>query len=235
MLYGSVGHGGATGYLAVLTLLSYRPAEIAPAVLAMNIVVSGAAFYHYRKAGKFSWPLALPFLATSIPAAYIGGTMKVTNATLSWILAGALAISAIALLRQVKKSAVEFKKPVSLLVSLPLGGLIGLVAGMLGIGGGVFLSPILVLMHWATVPESAAVAAGFILLNSISGLTARLVAGAHLPSATFSLVPVALVGGFLGSRWGALRSSPKMLRILLAVVLFIAAIKSLLDALGGRG
>jgi len=232
MLYGSVGHGGGTGFFAILTLFSHKPADVAPAVLAMNIVVSGSAFYHFHKAGKFRWRIAVPFLVTSIPAAYIGGTMKVNNATLSWILAISLGASAVALLRQLKRSGDVENKPISLFLSLPTGAVIGLVSGMLGIGGGVFLSPVLVLMQWATVPESAAVAAGFILLNSIAGLSARLVTGAHMPMLAFSLVPVALIGGFLGSRWGALRSSPRTLRILLAIVLFIAAIKSVIDGVG---
>jgi len=226
LLYSSVGHGGATGYLAVMSLLGFPLREVASVALVMNVLVAGVAFYQFAKAGKFIPKLAIPFLITSIPAAFLGGLWRVEDKTLAMLLAVALFYASIMLLVKLRDKQGESLRQIPPVVA-PVSGLgIGLLSGILGIGGGVFLSPLVVLFSWATVAEAAALSSSFILANSLSGLAARALAGNLHLGPVFYLAPVALAGGFIGSRMGATRLSGRQLRFLLATVLLIAAVKA---------
>ena len=225
-LYSSVGHGGASGYLAVLSLFAVAPATMSSTALTLNILVAGAALYSYVRAGHLSLTLAWPFILLSIPAAFIGGMIHVPEKTYFILLAFALVFAAYRLaLTAISSEGVAEAKPVRLAVSLPVGGAIGLLSGIVGIGGGIFLSPIMILFRWADAKRTSALAALFIVVNSLAGLAGRLLKGELAIDGFAPLIAVAFFGGLLGSHFGANRFSGAALRRLLALVLMIAAIK----------
>jgi uncharacterized protein len=236
-LYASVGHGGASGYLAVLSFFGFSYMEMASTALMLNVLVAGLAFYSYYRGGYFSWRLTWPFMITSIPAAFAGGLMKLSPHTYSLLLAITLLFAAFRLgglsaagnTQNPESDAIASNAAdIPLGVSLPIGAVVGLVSGMVGVGGGIFLSPLILLLKWADVRSTAAASALFIVVNAIAGLLARtfrqnIEVGNLLP-----LLVVCALGGWLGSYLGAHRFSSLGLRRLLALVLLIAAIKLLI-------
>ena len=225
-LYSSVGHGGASGYLAVLSFFAIPPATMGSTALTLNILVAGAALFSYMRAGHLSWQLAWPFILLSVPAAFVGGLIRVSEKTYFVLLALALAFAAYRLAMGAAASIEETEyKRVKLSVSLPTGGAIGLLSGIVGVGGGIFLSPVMLLSRWADTKKTSAVAALFIVVNSLAGLAGRLVKGELSVEGFGPLIAVAFLGGLLGSYFGANRFSGVVLRRLLAVVLLIAALK----------
>lgn len=232
-LYASVGHGGASGYLAVLSFFGFSHPEMASTALMLNILVAGLSFYAYFKGGHFSWRLTWPFIITSIPMAYVGGLVKLSPHAYSLLLAFTLLFAAFRLAmapktRNADHEVLTMPTQVPLIVSLPVGAAIGLLSGMVGVGGGIFLSPLILLMGWADVKPTSATSALFIVVNAMAGLLGRfsrhgLVVGNLLP-----LLLVCALGGWLGAYLGANRFSSLALRRLLSVVLLIAAIKLLL-------
>lgn len=228
-LYASVGHGGASAYLAVLALLAV-PRDIAvPTALLLNILVSAVSFSVYRRAGHFSWSFTRPFLVTSIPAAYLGGLLTVSPDSYSVLLALALSVAAFRLwIETSRERAPAYGHPPARAVALACGAGIGLVSGILGIGGGVFLSPICLLLGWADPKKTAATSACFILLNSAAALAGHSLSGAAtLPVPALPLVLTAFLGGWLGSRLGATVWGGMTLRRTLGAVLGIAGLKLL--------
>ncbi|MBI4549061.1 MAG: sulfite exporter TauE/SafE family protein [Ignavibacteriae bacterium] len=231
-LYASVGHGGASGYLAVLSLFAFQPKEMATTALLLNILVAGIAFSTYYRAGYFTLRLTMPFILSSIPMAFIGGMIDVSTTIYSILLAVALLFAAYRLtitIEQVKTNTTIASLNTS--VALPVGGVIGLLSGIVGVGGGIFLSPLMLLMKWADPKQTSATSACFIVLNSIAGLLGRhfeqnFSSGNFLP-----FVLTAAIGGFFGSRYGTRRFSNLVLRRLLGIVLLIAVIKLLVSAL----
>jgi len=225
-LYSSVGHGGASGYLAVLSLFAIPPAIMGSTALTLNVLVAGVALFSYVRAGHLSWQLAWPFTVLSIPAAFVGGLIQVSEKTYFLLLALALVVAAYRLAMGAVASVeeTEFKR-VKLSVSLPTGGAIGLLSGIVGVGGGIFLSPVMILFRWADTKKTSAVAALFIVVNSLAGLAGRLAKGELSIGGFVPLIAVAFLGGLLGSHFGANRFSGVVLRRLLAVVLMIAALK----------
>jgi uncharacterized membrane protein YfcA len=226
-LYSSVGHGGASGYLAVLSFFAVAPATMGSTALTLNILVAGVALFSYVRAGHLSWRLAWPFILLSIPAAFVGGLVRVSERTYFVLLALALVFAAYRLAMSATGSAegTEYK-PVKLSASLPAGAAIGFLSGIVGVGGGIFLSPVMLLFRWADAKKTSAVAALFIVVNSLAGLAGRLVKGELAIGAFAPLIVVAFLGGLLGSYYGANRFSGIVLRRLLAVVLVIAALKT---------
>ena len=227
MLYASVGHGGASGYLAAMSLVGgYSPAAMSTSALLLNLVVAGTAWLTFWRAGHGSWSLLWPFVVSSVPAAFIGGWLPISAQTYRWLLAACLLMAAARLCLPPPQDDEHPNSP-PLAVALPVGGLIGVISGIVGVGGGIFLSPLMVLLRWADVKRTAAVSAAFIVVNSLAGLAGRLVAGRLLIGSLVLLVIAALTGGIVGSRLGANHFSGIGLRRLLAVVLVVAAVKLL--------
>jgi uncharacterized membrane protein YfcA len=224
VLYSSVGHGGASGYLAVMTIFSFNPQILRSSALLLNLFVSGIAFYQYYRKGYFKWNLFLPFSITSIPFAFLGGLITLDTLLYRKILGICLLFAVFRMILDVKTEGVQ-RKNSSLKIGLVTGAVLGLVSGIIGVGGGIFLSPLLLLLHWADMKETAAVSALFIFVNSAAGLTGILSSGLSLSSEIFIWVPAALLGGIIGSYMGSFKISGKVLRYFLSVVLLFASIK----------
>lgn len=228
-LYSSVGHGGASGYLAVLSLFAFAPQEMATTALVLNVLVAGMAFLQFQRAGFFRLRLLLSFLVASVPAAFVGGLVHIPPTVYALVLAAVLAFTAVRLgwPRSQAQELSSTGSP-SPMLTLPTGAGIGLLSGMVGVGGGIFLSPVLLIMRWASIKETAAVSAAFIVVNSLAGLAGRFTSGNWELGALLWLVPVAFAGGLLGSYSGAWLLQSPTLRRLLALVLLVAAGKLLL-------
>ncbi len=225
-IYSSVGHGGASGYLAALSFFAVPRQQMASSALCLNLLVAGIAFYSFYKAGYFSWKLTWPFVLSSIPAAFAGGLLKVSAASYDRLLAGALIFAGIRLILDVEKNAEPVQQPPAFAVSLPVGGAIGFLSGIVGVGGGIFLSPLLILFRWADPKKVAATSAFFIFVNSASGLWGRYTRGGfQLPPNQVLFLLIAFFGGIAGSRIGARRFSNLWLKRVLALVLWMAVIK----------
>ncbi len=227
-LYSSVGHGGASGYLATMALIGVSPVVMKPTALILNILVAGIAAIRFLKMGFFSWRLFWPFAIASIPCAYIGGTINLPATAYKQILGLVLLFSAVRLILIAEKHHVPLSKPPAVWLAMLLGGALGLLAGLTGVGGGIFLSPLLLFARWAEIRQTSGIAALFILVNSLSGLAGYSSAGFAIPS-YFPLWGTAVVaGGWIGSAMGSNRVEPVMLKKLLGVVLAIAGFKLLL-------
>jgi len=229
--YSSVGHGGATGYLAALALIGIAPASAKVAVLIANIFVAGIAFWRFFQAGHFDWKIFLSFALASIPFAYLGSKIHVSPQTYKIVLGAVLSVAGLILLFRSRWQTddVAVRKcflPVALLV----GAVLGFLAGLTGIGGGVFLSPLLYLFRWVKPKTTGGVAAGFIVVNSISGLAgAGWHAVAHAGPLLWLTLP-AVIGALLGTHFGARRWSSVTFSRVLAGVLIFAGGKLLMEA-----
>jgi len=226
MLYASVGHGGASGYLALMALFSFSPDSMRSTALILNIFVSLIAFVQYYRGDHFRWSLFWPFAIASIPAAFIGGLITI-NPSVYKVMLGALLIFPIIKLAGLKFDEEKQTQKQGLAGSIAIGFVIGLFSGMIGIGGGIILSPVILLLHWANMKQTAAVSALFILVNSVSGLAGIFTQGLHFNPAMAWMVIVALMGGLTGSYIGAMKVKGVLLRRVLAFVLLIASFKLL--------
>ena len=226
-LYGSVGHAGASGYLAVMALVGVAPERMKPTALALNVVVAAIATVNFRRAGVF-YPKQVAWLAvTSVPMAYLGGTIHPAATWYRPLVAAVLVVAAARAVFTVPPAEPRPSEPprVPAPSALAIGAGIGLLSGLTGTGGGIFLTPLVVVMGWATVRQSAGLSAPFILVNSIAGLAGS-AAAVPTPSADLAvLVLAAGSGGFLGSHLGASRLPERPLSIALALVLVLAAAK----------
>lgn len=225
-LYSSVGFGGATGYLAAMTLFGLPALTMASTALVLNILVASISFSNYFRAGHLNTRLLWPFLVTSIPAAFLGGYLKLSDQIYYTLLYAVLTFVAIRLLFfSNRKNAPDQNRMPPLWAALLTGLGIGLLSGMVGIGGGIFLSPVIILAGWGSPKQSSAVAAAFIVLNSISGLTGRVIGGNFIFDAYgLALVPFGLMGALGGSYLGAQRLSSLSLRRALGVVMSLAVL-----------
>jgi uncharacterized membrane protein YfcA len=226
VLFSAVGHAGASGYIAVMSLLSLAPAVIRPSALALNILVSAIAAWQFWRAGHFSWARLWPFAALAVPFAFVGGAITLPAAGFKLLLGAALLYSAVRLLVQASSDKPAKAPPLAL--ALLAGALIGLLSGLTGTGGGIFLTPLLLFMGWARPKEAAAVSAVFILLNSVAGLAGNFASTQALPTFIGYLLCAAGLGGLLGSYLGSRRFAPAGIKRFLAAVLFIAGAKLLL-------
>lgn len=220
-LYSSVGHGGASGYLALMALFSFAPESMKPTALLLNIFVAGIAFYYYYKAGYFNKKLFISFAIASIPLAYIGGTLEVDASIYKKILAVLLVFAILKMLNIFGKESNTIKQ-IKLWQGLFVGGVIGFFSGLIGIGGGIILTPIILLLHWGKMKEAAAVSALFIWVNSAAGLIGQISSGVSIEKESFLLVAIALIGGVLGGYYGSKKINNQKLRYILAFVLIIA-------------
>lgn len=227
-LYASVGHGGASGYLALMALFSIAPSTMKSTALLLNLFVAGIAFYHYYKAGFFRKRLFITFAVTSIPFAFIGGLINIDTSLYKKLL-GVLLIFAILKMLPIFNREANKINPIKILPALLIGAAIGLVSGLIGIGGGIILTPLILVLHWGNMKEAAAVSALFIWVNSASGLSGQIVNGAEFSSQALIMVILAVTGGFLGSYYGSKKFNNQVLRYLLAIVLTIASFKLFLS------
>ena len=225
VLYSSVGHAGASGYLAVMALVGISAEIMRPTALALNIVVATIATIKFYRAGSFSWRLLLPLVITSIPMAYVGGSIVLPEHIYKPLVGLILLFSAWRLIHQARNgSSYEIKKP-SIPFLLFSGAALGFLSGLTGVGGGIFLSPLLLFFHWAPIKVISGVAAGFILVNSISGIlgVSSTLTQFH-PTLPIWLV-VVVIGGLIGAEYGSKRLGNTAIQWLLAIVLIIGGVK----------
>lgn len=225
-LYASVGHGGASAYLALMALTSFAPEAMRPLALVLNLFVSAIAFIQFRRSGAFDPRLFGMFALAAIPMAYLGGSIDLGGTWHRRLLGAVLIASAAALAfrPRIAEAAVSLPRPA---VALPTGGALGLIAGLTGTGGGIFLSPLLVLMRWAEARTVAGISAAFIFCNSAAGLLGQGAQLDALPRETPWYVGAVVIGSFLGSGFSAARLPRVALVRLLALVLVIAGGKLL--------
>ena len=225
-LYSSVGHAGASGYIAVMTLLGLAPATIRPTALVLNILVASIGSIQFWSAGHFRWRLFWPFALLSVPAAYLGGYLQLPVTILRILIGLVLLFSAVRLF--FRRGDPQEVGPPAPLAAIGLGGIIGLLSGLTGTGGGIFLTPALLFFQWARIREAAAVSAVFILVNSIAGLVGYFSANRSLPSLGLILAGGAALGGAAGSHFGSRRFPTRTISLVLAIVLIIAGTKLIL-------
>jgi uncharacterized membrane protein YfcA len=228
--YAAVGHGGASAYLAAMALAGMAPQDMRPVALLLNILVASLATWKFYRAGHFSWRLFWPFAAVSVPFAYVGGAISLPGQAYKALVGLVLLYAAWQLWRSGRGG--EEMRPVReppLPAAMAIGAAMGLLAGLTGVGGGIFLSPLLLMLGWARTKQTSAVAAPFILVNSAAGLTAVFIAGnASLPGYVAFLAPAVIVGGWLGAEYGSRRFANPLVRRVLAVVLAAAGAKMIL-------
>ena len=225
-LYASVGHGGASGYLALMALFSITPAVMKPTALLLNLFVSLTSFMQFYRGGYFRWKLFWPFALASIPMAYLGGLVVVDGNIYKKILGLLLLVPIIRFYFFGNTKATEQRES-NFALSLLIGACIGFLSGLIGIGGGILLSPFLLLLKWTDQKETAAISALFIFVNSMSGLAGQLTKGIHFTADMYTYVIIAFVGGLCGAYFGALKFRQVILKNVLATVLVLAAYKLL--------
>jgi len=220
-LYASVGHGGASGYLALMALVGFSPFVMKPTALLLNVLVSLIAFISFYRAKHFKSKLLWPLIAGSIPFAFIGAIMPLSDNAYKKLLGVVLLLS---IIRLVWNNANQTLKPEPQWpILFIIGSSIGLVSGMIGMGGGILLSPILLLMGWSTMKQTAAISAIFIFLNSIAGIIGQFKTGFDLGPQILSIIAFVLIGGSAGAYYGAKILPSKGMKYVLALVLIMAA------------
>lgn len=222
--YAAVGHGGASGYLALMALFSVAPDSMKSTALLLNLFVAGISFYHFARAGHFKFKLFLIFSLTSIPMSFLGGMQEIE---VHWykIILGFLLIFAVLRILGVFGKDVNELKEINWPIGLLLGAVIGYFSGLIGIGGGIILTPAILLLRWGTMKEAAAVSAIFIWVNSAAGLSGQFYNGMVLNSESWIFVAVAVFGGFFGAYYGSRNWNNQTVRYLLAGVLILASVK----------
>jgi uncharacterized membrane protein YfcA len=225
-LYAAVGHGGGSGYLALMAIFSIAPDVMKPTALLLNLFVSLTSFIQFYRGKHFNWKIFLPFAIASIPMAFFGGMITVDTFIYKKILGLLLLIPIARFLFFSNASVTDLKKPNTVL-SLLIGAAIGFLSGLIGIGGGIILSPVLLLLKWANMKQAAAISALFIFVNSLSGLAGQFTKGIHFSPNMYAYVVIAFTGGICGAYFGSVRFNQSVLKYLLAVVLMVAAYKLL--------
>jgi len=222
ILYSSVGHAGASGYLAVMALFVMSPSEMKPTALTLNILVASIAVTKYLKADCFSWSIFWPFALSSIPFAYLGGLILLPSIYYKPIVGAILIYSAIRFVRDAAKPDYIIKTPLMPIVIISGAG-IGFLSGLLGIGGGILLSPLLIVFKWVEVKKASGIAAAFILVNSIAGLLGFISSRTpQLPEGLLIWAVVAVLGGYIGAEYGSKRFGNPTIKRLLSLVLLIS-------------
>jgi uncharacterized membrane protein YfcA len=225
--YASVGHGGASAYIAALALAGVAPAEMRPVALLLNVLVSAIGTYKFRRAGYFRWRLFWPFAVVSIPLAFVGGAVSQPGHAYRTRVGLVLVYAAWQLWRSARagEEMREVREP-PLVRAMAIGAALGFLSGLTGVGGGIFLSPVLLLLGWAGTKQTSAVAAPFILVNSIAGLAGGFtMKAASMPAYVWALAVAVLAGGWFGAEYGSRRFANPRVRQILAVVLAAAGAK----------
>ncbi len=222
-LYSTVGHAGASGYIAVMTLWGIAPTTIRPTALVLNILVASIGAFQFWRAGHFSWRLFWPFALLSIPAAYFGGYLQPSASVLRILIGVVLLFSAARLVLR-RSDPPETFAP-SRPTSISVGAGLGFLSGLTGTGGGIFLTPLLLFCRWAHIRQAAAVSALFILVNSVAGLIGYFTKVHSVPSLGLTLALAAIIGGIVGSHLGSRRFAVRVISLFLATVLLVAGTK----------
>jgi uncharacterized membrane protein YfcA len=222
-LYSSVGHAGASGYIAVMTLCGLTAPFIRPTALVLNILVALIGSFQFWRAGHFSWRLLWPFALLSIPAAYLGGYLPLPTAILKVLIGTVLLFSAARLFFRQGDPPDTAAPPVPIAIGVGAG--IGFLSGLTGTGGGIFLTPLLLFCRWASIRRAAAVSALFILVNSVAGLAGFVSSGRPVPKFAWALAVAAVIAGTIGSHLGSRRFPVRTISLVLAAVLVLAGCK----------
>jgi uncharacterized protein len=230
LLYSSVGHGGASGYLAVMALAALSPAVMKPTALGLNILVASIATARYVRAGAFSWPLFWRLAAASIPFAYLGGATTLPGHVYKPLVGAVLVFAAWRSIHTARHLTPTIDARPHWAVLLLAGATLGFLSGITGVGGGIFLSPLLLLLHWAQVKVISGTAAAFIFVNSVAGLLGVAGFAPELPAALPYWAVAAAIGGLVGAEYGSRHLRNSTVRKLLAVVLAIAGLKMMVVA-----
>lgn len=227
LLYASVGHGGASGYLALMAIYGFAPEVMKPSALILNLFVSLTSFIMFYKGGHFKWKLFLPFALASIPFSFLGGTITLDAAIYKKVL-GVLLLFPVARFFFYPNTRDADLKSSNFIISLLIGAIIGFLSGLIGIGGGIILSPVLLLLNWTNQKQTAAISALFIFVNSIAGLAGQLSKGIQIDNTVFGFIAIAFIGGLGGAWLGSLRLNQLYLKYTLAIVLLMASVKLIL-------
>ena len=227
LLYASVGHGGASGYLALMAIYGFAPEVMKPSALILNLFVSLTSFIMFYKGGHFKWKLFLPFALASIPFSFLGGTITLEAAIYKKVL-GVLLLFPVARFFFYPNTKDADLKSSNFIISLLIGAIIGFLSGLIEIGGGIILSPVLLLLNWTNQKQTAAISALFIFVNSIAGLAGQLSKGIHIDNTVFGFIAIAFIGGLGGAWLGSLRLNQLYLKYTLAIVLLMASVKLIL-------
>jgi uncharacterized membrane protein YfcA len=228
LLYSSVGHAGASAYLAVMALFGMTSSVMKPTALILNIVVATIATVKFHRAGLSSWPLFWPFAVTAIPFAFLGGAITLPAGAYETVVGFVLIFAAVRLLIALSGPPVSSTTRPKLWVALVVGAGIGLLSGLVGVGGGIFLSPLILLAGWADPRTTSAVAAPFILVNSVAGILGNPSSIAAVPPQLPIWAAAVVAGGWIGAHFGSQRLKTVTIRRLLALVLIIAGVKMIL-------
>jgi uncharacterized membrane protein YfcA len=224
ILYSSVGHGGGSGYLAVMAFFAVAPEITKPTALTLNVFVSAIAFILFYRRGYFEWKTFAPFAAASIPFAFLGGMIQLPILYYKIVLGIVLLFAATRLAWNLKGAETDTTKQ-NVPLAMGIGALIGLTSGLIGVGGGIFLTPILFLTHWTAPQKAAGISALFILVNSIAGLAGNYQNISNLQGGVGFWIVAAVAGGLIGSTLGSKYFNSLWLRRALSLVLVIAGIK----------
>ncbi len=224
LLYASVGHGGASGYLALMAIYGFAPEVMKPTALILNLFVSLTSFLLFYKGGHFKWKLFLPFALASIPLSFLGGTIALDAHIYKKVL-GVLLLFPVMRFFIFPNTDDKDLKESNLVISILVGAVIGFLSGLIGIGGGILLSPILLLLNWTNQKQTAAISALFIFVNSVAGLAGQISHGIKIEPEMFSFVTIAFGGGLIGAWFGSLKFNQKILKYTLAIVLLMASVK----------
>lgn len=225
-LYSSVGHGGASGYLALMAIFSVAPEVMKPTALLLNLFVSMTSFIQFYRGKHFDWKIFIPFAIASIPMAFLGGLIVIDGHIYKKILGLLLLIPIIRFLFFANIKVSEIKRS-NILLSFIIGAAIGFFSGLIGIGGGIILSPVILLLKWADMKKTAGISALFIFVNSVAGLAGQFTKGIHFSTDMYAYVAIAFAGGLFGAYYGSLRFSSNILKYTLAAVLMMASYKLL--------
>ena len=229
VLYSSVGHAGASGYLAIMGLAGVEPGLMRPTALVLNILVASIVVVRFARAGQIDWRALLPLLAASVPLAFLGGLIVLPGTIYKPLVGVVLLVAAVRFLATAGRPADDERVVrVPAVPAMAIGGGIGLVSGLTGTGGGIFLTPLLILFGWAGPRLAAGLSSGFILANSSAGLAGNVASVGMVPAALVVWLPAVAVGGLVGSELGARRLGPPAIRRALALVLVLAALKLIL-------
>src|SRR5438477_11688299 len=230
LLYSTVGHAGASGHLAAMARFSSSPLVLMPAALVLNILLAVIGTVRFYRAGFFSWRTFWPFVITSIPASFIGGALTLPVPSYKSIVGLVLLYSAVRLFFSARRADQKQVSRAPIVAALAIGAAIGLLSGLTGVGGGIFLSPVLLIMHWARTKETSGVAVAFILVNSIAGLLGHVSSLLLVPPQIIYWAPAALIGGWIGTMLGTRVLPVAGIRRWLSVVLVLAGAKLLWEA-----